>query len=220
VLSVLARHVPAGHLARDVESVTEKRCTGCSEWLPLEEFPHNRRMYLGRSSRCRECHRVATKDWRDRNRKRVNAGTSGRLSRSASAYERDCVHCGRPFAGRPMRSSALPSAAGCGSSSSDAASIGALPSARQHRPSPLPLSVGRTGNRTRPWFRLVQPCDRWCLPRLTVPNYIKPPQEPRAIFAELHARTPSDNGWCGTAGGMANSSSPSCALGVRAKPTS
>jgi hypothetical protein len=60
-----------------IKPVTEKRCTGCSGWLPLEEFPHNRHMHLGRSSRCRECHRAATRDWRDRNRDRVNAANVG-----------------------------------------------------------------------------------------------------------------------------------------------
>jgi hypothetical protein len=56
-----------------VEPITEKQCTGCCEWLALEQFPLNCRMHLGRSSRCRECHRAATRDWRDRNRERVNA---------------------------------------------------------------------------------------------------------------------------------------------------
>jgi hypothetical protein len=68
-----------------VEPVTEKRCTGCSEWLPLEGFPLNCRMHLGRSSRCRKCHRAATKDWRERNRERVNAERRAAYQRRAPA---------------------------------------------------------------------------------------------------------------------------------------
>jgi hypothetical protein len=41
---------------------TERRCTGCSALLPVENFPANHRMHLGVSSRCRECHREATRD--------------------------------------------------------------------------------------------------------------------------------------------------------------
>jgi predicted nucleic acid-binding Zn ribbon protein len=85
----------------DVEHVTEKRCTGCSEWLPLEEFPRNRRMYLGVSSHCRSCHRAATKDWRDRNRERLNTERRAAYREQHPWAERDCVHCGRPFRGRP-----------------------------------------------------------------------------------------------------------------------
>jgi len=83
-----------------VEPVTEKRCTGCSAWLPLEEFPRNCRMHLGVSSRCRECHRAATRDWRDRNRERVNAERRAAYREQHPRPVRDCVQCGRPFEGR------------------------------------------------------------------------------------------------------------------------
>jgi hypothetical protein len=79
----------------------EKFCSKCGDWLPLEEFPRNRRMYLGVSSRCRECHREATRDWRERNRERVNAERRAAYREEHPRVERDCVQCGRPFEGRP-----------------------------------------------------------------------------------------------------------------------
>jgi hypothetical protein len=84
-----------------VEPMTEKQCTGCCEWLPLDEFPRNRRMHLGRSSRCRNCHRASTKDWRDRNHERVNAERRAAYREAHPRVERSCVQCGRPFRGRP-----------------------------------------------------------------------------------------------------------------------
>jgi hypothetical protein len=79
----------------------EKFCSKCGDWLPLEEFPRNRRMHLGVSSQCRECHRAASKDWRDRNRERVNAERRAAYREEHPRVERDCVQCGRPFTGRP-----------------------------------------------------------------------------------------------------------------------
>ena len=84
-----------------VEPITEKGCTGCSAWFPLEEFPRIRRMHLGRSSRCRECHREATRGWRDRNRERVNAERRAAYRELHPRVERDCAECGRSFTGRP-----------------------------------------------------------------------------------------------------------------------
>jgi hypothetical protein len=80
---------------------TERRCTGCSAWLPLENFPANRRMHLGVSSRCRECHREATRDWRRRNRDHVNADRRAAYRAEYPLVERPCVRCGQSFAGRP-----------------------------------------------------------------------------------------------------------------------
>jgi hypothetical protein len=77
-----------------------KRCTGCSAWLALEEFPVNRRMHLGRGSRCRECARAATRDWRERNRERVNAERREAYRQAHPLRERACVVCGELFVGR------------------------------------------------------------------------------------------------------------------------
>jgi predicted nucleic acid-binding Zn ribbon protein len=85
----------------DVEPVTEKQCSGCSRWLGLEEFPLNCRMHLGRSSRCRECHRAATKDWRDRNRERINAERRVEYRAEHPLPEKRCVVCGGSFTKRP-----------------------------------------------------------------------------------------------------------------------
>jgi hypothetical protein len=79
----------------------EKRCSNCSRWLPLDKFPRNQRMHLGRSSQCLECHRAATKDWRDRNRDRVNAERREEYRREHPLLSRPCVVCGRSFAKRP-----------------------------------------------------------------------------------------------------------------------
>lgn len=82
-------------------TVAEKRCTGCSAWLPLEGFPVNRRMHLGRSSRCRECHREATRDWHRRNRERVNAERRSSYRAAHPPVTRPCVVCGLPMTNRP-----------------------------------------------------------------------------------------------------------------------
>ena len=76
---------------------SHRRCTGCGSWLPLEDFPANRRMHLGVSSRCRACHREATKDWRDRHRDEINA------ARRLGERESECVDCGSPFLRRSVR---------------------------------------------------------------------------------------------------------------------
>jgi len=55
-----------------IRQPTHKRCTKCSEWLPFSAFPANKRMHLGVSSHCRNCHRADTKDWRERNRDEIN----------------------------------------------------------------------------------------------------------------------------------------------------
>jgi hypothetical protein len=77
------------------ELPTERRCTGCSEWKPLSEFPLNSRMHLGVSSRCRECHRAATKDWRSRHPDYDRAYYDAHR-RVGSRVSR-CVVCGETF---------------------------------------------------------------------------------------------------------------------------
>jgi hypothetical protein len=80
---------------------TEKRCTNCSAWLPLEDFPANRRSHLGRGSWCRQCARAATRDWRRRNRERENAERRAAYREQHPLPERPCAVCGRVFAKRP-----------------------------------------------------------------------------------------------------------------------
>lgn len=79
----------------------EKRCSACSEWKPLDAFPANRRMHLGVSSHCRRCARAATKDWRDRNRERINAERREEYRREHMLVSRPCAVCGRSFTKRP-----------------------------------------------------------------------------------------------------------------------
>jgi predicted nucleic acid-binding Zn ribbon protein len=58
-------------------------------------------MHLGRSSRCRECHRAPTKDWLERNREQINANRRAAYRTANPLPERACVVCGRSFAKRP-----------------------------------------------------------------------------------------------------------------------
>jgi hypothetical protein len=81
----------------------EKPCSGCGDWMPLESFPLNRRMYLGRGSRCRECAREAVRDWRRRNRDEINAERRARYRAEHPLREWHCVVCGEAFEGRPDR---------------------------------------------------------------------------------------------------------------------
>jgi predicted nucleic acid-binding Zn ribbon protein len=80
---------------------TEKPCSKCGRWLPVEAFPLNRSAFRGRGSRCRECAREATRDWRTRNRERENAERRARYRREHPLPERPCVVCGSIFQGRP-----------------------------------------------------------------------------------------------------------------------
>jgi predicted nucleic acid-binding Zn ribbon protein len=80
---------------------TEKFCRNCSRWVSLEDFPLNRRMHLGRGSWCRECHRAANKDWRRRDRERVNAKRRAEYRAAHPRPTRACLVCGRDFSGRP-----------------------------------------------------------------------------------------------------------------------
>jgi hypothetical protein len=82
---------------------TEEFCPGCSRVLPLEAFPPNRRMYSGRGSRCRECAREATRDWRNRNRDEINAERRERYRAEHPLVEWHCVVCGEAFQGRRDR---------------------------------------------------------------------------------------------------------------------
>jgi predicted nucleic acid-binding Zn ribbon protein len=79
---------------------TSKHCSCCGAWLPLASFPANRRMHLGVSSRCRECHRLATADWRRRNRDVVNAARRAEYRREHPVPTRACIVCGELFAKR------------------------------------------------------------------------------------------------------------------------
>lgn len=79
-------------------------CLGpCSLLLvvSLEEFPRNRRAHMGRSSRCRECHRQAVRDWRERNRDRENAERRAAYREAHPLSSRACVVCGQEFVHRP-----------------------------------------------------------------------------------------------------------------------
>ena len=105
-LSNPRRRLTHEELARDVTGYgdpTHKRCSNCSEWLPLEAFVANHRMYLGRSSWCRECARAATREWRVRNRERVNAERREAYRAEHPVVSKGCVVCGATFTGRPDR---------------------------------------------------------------------------------------------------------------------
>jgi hypothetical protein len=60
----------------------------------------------------------ATKDWRDRNRERVNAERRAAYREQHPRAVRDCVQCGQPFEGRPDALAAETTAGGSASSSS------------------------------------------------------------------------------------------------------
>jgi predicted nucleic acid-binding Zn ribbon protein len=91
-------------LAEDVTGYgppTHKHCSSCGEWLPLEDFVANHRTHLGRSSWCRVCHRAATREWRDRNRERVNAERRAAYRAEHPRPEKRCVVCGETFVRKP-----------------------------------------------------------------------------------------------------------------------
>jgi hypothetical protein len=68
--------------------------------LPLSEFPRNRSAQWGRGSRCRRCAAAATKDWRDRHKREINAERRAAYREANPLRERPCAVCGRPFAKR------------------------------------------------------------------------------------------------------------------------
>ncbi len=79
---------------------THKRCSNCGGWLQLDAFPANRRMHLGVSSRCRVCHREATRDWRERNRDELNERRRAAYRDEHPRAERPCVVCEKPHSRR------------------------------------------------------------------------------------------------------------------------
>ena len=80
---------------------SHKRCSSRSRWLPLEDFPLNRRMHWGRSSHCRECARQATSDWRESNRDRINSQRRQTYRDEHPLPVRPCVVCGKTMSRRP-----------------------------------------------------------------------------------------------------------------------
>jgi hypothetical protein len=58
-------------------------------------------MYLGRSSRCRGCHREATRDWWERNRDEINAARRKEYREKHPLPVRRCIVCGKSFNKRP-----------------------------------------------------------------------------------------------------------------------
>ena len=79
----------------------EKRCSRCGSWLPLESFPVNRRMHLGRSSQCRECARAATRDWRERNPEYVETYNAARRAKYPAKRRRPNYPANRRSPSRP-----------------------------------------------------------------------------------------------------------------------
>lgn len=49
-------------------------CARCERTLPLRAFRRDARLQDGLGSWCRECHVAATREWRARNLRRINAG--------------------------------------------------------------------------------------------------------------------------------------------------
>jgi predicted nucleic acid-binding Zn ribbon protein len=79
----------------------KKQCSRCHRLLPLDEFVANPRAFLRRSSHCRKCHRESVRDWRARNRERVNADRRQAYREAHPLPERPCVVCGQLFRRRP-----------------------------------------------------------------------------------------------------------------------
>jgi hypothetical protein len=52
---------------------TEKLCSRCDRWLPLEGFRPNPRMRSGLNSWCKECQLERTRQWRAKNSESVRA---------------------------------------------------------------------------------------------------------------------------------------------------
>lgn len=50
-----------------------RQCARCEDYLPLEAFGPSQGTQDGLSSWCRPCHVTATREWRARNRKTINA---------------------------------------------------------------------------------------------------------------------------------------------------
>jgi hypothetical protein len=76
--------------ARDAQCVREgeKTCSKCRQWRPVAAFPPSERVSSGLSSWCRECHRAAVRDWRDRNRDEENARRRARTAERRAAAVR------------------------------------------------------------------------------------------------------------------------------------
>jgi hypothetical protein len=91
---------------KPLEPPTEKRCSRCDQWLPLEAFRPNPRLRSGLNSWCRPCCAEATRQWREANPKYIEGDNARRREDYQSAHplsERSCAVCNRTFTGRPDR---------------------------------------------------------------------------------------------------------------------
>ena len=84
----------------------EKLCSGCEQWLPLDQFRSNPRLRTGLNSWCEKCGLERTCRWRAERpeaEEKYNAERRARYRAEHPRTERDSVQCGRPFTGRPDR---------------------------------------------------------------------------------------------------------------------
>lgn len=49
-----------------------KKCTICKRYLPLSSFSHNKVRWDGLEAYCRECNVIRARQWRSKNRERMN----------------------------------------------------------------------------------------------------------------------------------------------------
>jgi hypothetical protein len=76
------------------ETPKGRRCTHCGEFLPFSAFRPNLKLSSGWNSWCRDCCVESAREWRERNRERVNA------ARRTPPARLTCVECGGEFEGR------------------------------------------------------------------------------------------------------------------------
>jgi predicted nucleic acid-binding Zn ribbon protein len=83
---------------------TEKLCSSCQRWLPLEQFRPNPRLRHGLNSRCKACQLERTRRWRAEHPEAEQQYNAERRLRYRAEHPRPakrCVVCGVTFVRKP-----------------------------------------------------------------------------------------------------------------------
>jgi len=70
-----------------------KKCTICKRYLPLSSFQRNRSRWDGLEAYCRECNVIKARQWREKNRTRMNEiANKSYYNHQDRAYARTMSH--------------------------------------------------------------------------------------------------------------------------------
>lgn len=63
----MRKRIPHRFIRIDGENIEQKWCKKCETWKSLEEFNNKKASYDGKETQCKECTRMKSKDFRQKN---------------------------------------------------------------------------------------------------------------------------------------------------------